>query len=78
MLTIDELGATRRMEGIPGIMLGRAAKIDRSRLSAMECGHIQPTDGELSRLNVALDELVAAKRAMRSAAVAAGWPAGVR
>ena len=59
---------------IPAILLARHANINRSRLSFIERGHVQPTDEELQRLDAALRALVAARLRVREVAVQVGWP----
>lgn len=55
-------------------MLAVKACINRSRLSAMECGYARPTDEQLKRLDSSLTELIRAKSVLRQTATALGWP----
>ena len=52
------------------------ARINRSRLSGIERGYVQPTDEELQRLTSAVDQLIDAKAAIQKTAAAVGWPLG--
>ena len=73
-MTASELRPKRIAAGIPAIRLAAKASINRSRISAIECGHVQPNQAELNRLEIALIQLIQAKSAIRKAAIAAGWP----
>lgn len=64
----------RTSAGIAGRMLCERAKLDRSRLSHIERGYIQPSEPELARIEQALDELIAAKSRLADAARECGWP----
>ena len=72
-MTITAIRSQRLAEGIPAIRLAAKARINRSRLSELECGHIQPTEEELQRLAAALEQLIAARRVIQQAAVSVGW-----
>jgi len=61
---------------IPAILLAAKAKVNRSRLSGIERGYVQPTADELQRLSQALEQLIYAKAAIRKAASSVGWPFG--
>ena len=74
--TIKALRSKKLSEEISGTLLARKAGIDRSRVSFMECGHLQPTAEELQRLSVALEQLIAAKHKVNQVAVEVGWPVG--
>jgi transcriptional regulator with XRE-family HTH domain len=60
---------------ITATLVAMKANLNRSRLSAIEHGYIQPTDEEMERLQKALDHLIQAKAAIQRAATANGWPA---
>jgi hypothetical protein len=73
-MTITELRSKRIAAEIPAIRVARQANIDRTRLSFIENGHVEPTGDELRQLETALGQLIEAKSAIRKAAIAAGWP----
>jgi predicted transcriptional regulator len=77
MMTPHELRSKRVAAEIAATVLATKAKVNRSRLSNIECGHVQPNENELQRLNRALERLIKARTAIRKTAVAAGWPTGV-
>jgi predicted transcriptional regulator len=62
------------MAGISGGMLCSKAKIDRSRLSKIECGYILPSDSEIKRIAEALEDLLTAKKKLVAVAAELGWP----
>jgi hypothetical protein len=62
---------------ISATVLAANVKINRSRLSNIERGYIQPTDEELQRLKTALDDLIKAKSVVDRVAASVGWPFGV-
>jgi predicted transcriptional regulator len=65
----------RRLKiGIPGHLLCRRAGIGRSRLSDIERGYVQPSEGEIDRIDRALEELSRAKEKLKAAAAECGWP----
>ena len=76
-MTIDELRSKRVAAEIPATMLATKARVNRSRLSNIECGHVEPNENELQRLSRALEQLIEARAAIRKTAVAVGWPTGV-
>ena len=73
-MTVKELRSKRRATEIPAIVLAAKAHINRSRLSGIECGRFEPTQDELERLSIALEQLVQAKLLIQQAACSAGWP----
>jgi hypothetical protein len=73
-MTIREFRAKRLAAGIPAIAVAARAKKNRSWLSGVECGHLQPTEEELICLQSALEQLIEAKLAIQKTAVAVGWP----
>jgi len=70
----SEIRQRRIAAGIAGRLLCARAKIDRSRLSHIERGYIQPSKAELERLTMALDSLTAAKKRVADTAAECGWP----
>lgn len=62
---------------IPGHVLCRKLGFSRGYLSEVENGHISLPVEELAAIDVALEELIAAKAAIRQAAAKAGWPGGI-
>ena len=73
-MTPQEFRTKRIIEEISAVAVAKKAKINRTRLSFIENGHVVPTEDELRRLEAALGVLVEAKSAIRKAAIAAGWP----
>jgi transcriptional regulator with XRE-family HTH domain len=72
--TIQALSSQRKAAGISGAVLAAKANIGRSKLSEIERGHCRVTADELERLATALEELIQARKTIREAAIAAGWP----
>ena len=70
---MSELRSRRIADEISAIRLAGKARVNRSRLSELECGHAQPSPDELHRLRVALEELIQAKQFIRQAADSVGW-----
>ena len=62
---------------IPGAVLCLKARISRSRPSDIELGHVTGTPAEISRIDTALEQLIDAKRRIRTLAEEVGWPAAV-
>lgn len=78
MPTPNELRSKRVAAEIPATMLATKARVNRSRLSGIERGYIQPTQEELQRLQASLEDLLRAKAVIQQAAASVGWPtAGV-
>jgi transcriptional regulator with XRE-family HTH domain len=75
-MMIKELRSKRVAAEIPATLLAARAKINRSRLSSIERGYVQPTEEELQRLSAALNQLIQAKAAIKRTATALGWPLG--
>lgn len=73
-MTITELRSKRIAAEIPATLLAVRASVNRSRLSGLECGHIQATEDELTRLRAALEQLIHAKSVIEQAAASVGWP----
>ena len=73
MTSMNELRSRRITAEISAIRLAGKARINRSRLSELECGHAEPTPDELSRLTMALRELIQAREVIRQAADSVGW-----
>jgi transcriptional regulator with XRE-family HTH domain len=78
MTTPKELRSKRAAAEIPATLLAIRAKINRSRLSGIERGYVQPSKDELHRLSAALDQLIAAKSLIDQVAASVGWPTGAR
>jgi transcriptional regulator with XRE-family HTH domain len=70
----SQIRQKRMSAGIVGRLLCTHAKLDRGRLSHIERGYIQPSDAELARIDLALDDLIRAKRKLTEAAARLGWP----
>lgn len=75
-MTAKELRSKRVVAEIPATLLAIRTKINRSRLSGIERGYVQPTGEELDRLTSALDQLILDKKVVDEAAAAVGWPSG--
>jgi hypothetical protein len=73
-MTGTEIKARRTAEGIPGDLVAQRARVGRTKLTAIERGYVQASADEISRLSVALDELVNAKKAVVETALQVGWP----
>lgn len=73
-MTGEVLKQKRVTAGIAGRLLCARAKMDRSRLSNIERGYIQPSEAELARIAAALEGLIQAKEEVAAAAVRVGWP----
>ena len=72
--TLAEQDVDGLIAGITGGVLCRKAGIDRSRLSQIERGYIQPSEEEFRRIGDALEGLLLAKKQLVAAAVKVGWP----
>ena len=59
---------------IPGRLLCMRAKLQPSRLSAIEREYAAPREDEWVRLTSALDELIAARRKVEELAAEVGYP----
>lgn len=77
-MTLIELRSKRIAAEIPATVLALTAKINRSRLSNIERGYVQPTDQELCRLTAALEDLIKAKTVIDKVTASVGWPVGRR
>jgi DNA-binding transcriptional regulator YiaG len=73
-----ELHSKRIAAEIPATVLARTAKVNRSRLSNIERGYVQPTDQELCLLRTALEDLIKAKSVIDQLTASVGWPVGKR
>jgi transcriptional regulator with XRE-family HTH domain len=60
-MTAKELRTKRIAAEISASVLAANARVNRSRLSSIERGYIQPTDDELQRLATTLEGLIEAK-----------------
>ena len=56
-------------------MIAPRANLCCSKLSDIERGYVAATEGELARINIALDALIAARAELRAVAERVGWPA---
>jgi len=75
-MPIRDLRSNRAAAEISATLLATKAKVNRSRLSMIERGYIQPTQEELQRLRESLDQLVRDKAVIKRAAASVGWPLG--
>lgn len=78
MLTMKELRTKRIAGEISASLLAAKAEINRSRLSALECGHADPKEHELRILSITLDFLINARSVVQKAADSVGWPMETR
>jgi transcriptional regulator with XRE-family HTH domain len=72
----EHIRSKRVAARITGYMLSGRAGIGRSRLSEIECGHVEPSPDEQARIEAALDELIATKTKLTRVAAELGWPGG--
>jgi predicted transcriptional regulator len=76
MKTPSELRSKRLTANISTTRLAAHARINRSRLSQIEHGHIRPTEAEMLRMERGIDELIRAREAVEEIGAAVGWPLG--
>lgn len=76
MPTPHELRSKRVAAEIPPTLLATKARVNRSRVSGIERGYIQPTQEEMQRLRASLEDLLRAKAVIRQAAASVGWLLG--
>jgi transcriptional regulator with XRE-family HTH domain len=72
-----QLRGKRNAAGIAGSLVCKKAGIARSRLSDIERGYVVPSQVEIARLSVALDELTLAKQKIAAVAAEEGWPSAL-
>jgi transcriptional regulator with XRE-family HTH domain len=75
-MLVKELRSRRVAAEIPATLLAVKAKVNRSRLSNIEHGYVQPTEDELRRLSTALEQLIQARSVIQKTAASLGWPLG--
>jgi predicted transcriptional regulator len=73
-MTVKELRSKRLAAEVPATLLAAKAGVNRSRLSGIERGYIQPTEEEMKRLHASLEDLVRARTVIQQAAASVGWP----
>jgi hypothetical protein len=73
-MTAQQLKAKRITNGIPARLIAPRAQLSGGRLSDIERGYVSAAEGELARINRALDELIAARTELRAVAERVGWP----
>jgi transcriptional regulator with XRE-family HTH domain len=78
MTSASKLRSNRVIAEISATLLAAKARVNRCRLSNIERGYVQPTEEELQRLTVALEDLIRAKSVVDRVAASVGWPLGVR
>jgi transcriptional regulator with XRE-family HTH domain len=69
-----ELKRKRSLEGIPARLLAGRAGVPVSRLSDIERGYVEPSADETRRLEIALSELILARKEVEDVAQRVGWP----
>jgi transcriptional regulator with XRE-family HTH domain len=74
MINRASIKAKRIRAGIAGHVLCKKLGIARSRLSDIERGYVTPGDGELARVDAALEDLIHAQSVISKTAAAVGWP----
>jgi transcriptional regulator with XRE-family HTH domain len=70
----QELRLKRVGARISGRLLCQRAALDRSRLSDIERGYVQPSPDELALISKALEELIKARERVVQFARECGWP----
>jgi transcriptional regulator with XRE-family HTH domain len=75
-MLIREIRSKRVAAEISATLLAAKARVNRSRLSGIERGYIQPTQEELQRLHASLEQLICDKAVIQRAAASVGWPLG--
>jgi hypothetical protein len=70
-----EFRASGMGAGIPCRLVCIRARINRSRPSKIETGLVEPSTGEMQRLEEALSKLIEARSKVLETAVTVGWPA---
>jgi len=78
MTSTKALRSKRVAAEIPATLLAAKAGVNRSRLSGIERGYVQPTEDELQRLHESLEQLIRDKAVIQQAAASVGWPLGGR
>ena len=68
------LRSERMAAGIPGRMVSSRANISRSKLSEIESGQREPTEGELKRIREVLRGLIGARSRVVEFAREVDWP----
>jgi transcriptional regulator with XRE-family HTH domain len=76
MIEAATIKAKRSAAGISGGLLCRKVGIARSRLSDIERGYVTAQPEELARIDLALVQLIEAKRVIEKVASSMGWPVG--
>ena len=59
---------------IPATLLSVRSGVERSRLSAIERGYVQPSEREVAQIEQALTALTKARKRVAEVAEAVGWP----
>ena len=73
-MQITSIRTRRIAAGIHGSLLCAKLGIQRSKLSDIEKGYVQPSKDEQQRIEQALDELTRAKNEVLKTATKVGWP----
>lgn len=69
-----ELKRLRVSAEIPATLLSARSGVERSRLSAIERGYVQPSERELAQIQQALAALRKARERVAEVAAEVGWP----
>ena len=69
-----EIRRKRANARIAGRLLCLRAGVDRTRLSNIERGYVQPSESELGRITAALEGLIQARQKVATFAAEVGWP----
>lgn len=69
-----ELRRLRVSAEIPATLLSARSGVERSRLSAIERGYVQPSEKEVTQIQQALTTLEKARRRVATVAAEVGWP----
>ena len=70
----QEIRLKRVAAKISGRLLCQRVALERSRLSDIERGYVQPSPDESARISKALDELIEAREKVARFARECGWP----
>jgi transcriptional regulator with XRE-family HTH domain len=73
-MTGSEIRSERAKAGISVDLLAMRAGIERTRVTRIELGYVEPRPEEAERLRAALDDLADAREKVAAVAAEVGWP----
>ena len=73
-MTGKQLRNLRLMVGLSGRLICNQSGVERSRLSDIERGYVEPKPPELARIEKAISDLTRAKERVAVLAAEVGWP----